>query len=168
MSSYLHTSRSMSAVAFELLPNSEILSGLILLKAFKLSFVSVGWWIVKEYTLFLIQGPVYNSLLELLLPCQSHCVHIHVAMSSSFIQGVRVSGAQRYAIKVVLSGETGPWLWHFSQPLQSGRQAGREVGCCCHQGGRHQDQMLRYCQSKILSSQQCGILIVNLNQERTS
>lgn len=89
MSSCLHTSRSMPAVAFELLPNNHILSGLILLKAFRSSSVSVSWWIVKECALSLIQGPLYNSLLEPLLACQSHCVHIHVAMSSSFIQTVR-------------------------------------------------------------------------------
>lgn len=44
---------------------------------------------VKECVLFLIQRPLYNTLLELFLACQSRCVHNHVAMSRSFIWSVR-------------------------------------------------------------------------------
>lgn len=102
----------------------KFLSGLILLKAFKSSSLSVGWWIVKECALFLVQGRLHYSLLELLLACQSHCVHIHVAMSSSFIQGVRGSSDTLLELRYLVEPGHGCDTFH-SLFSQAGRRAGR-------------------------------------------
>lgn len=86
----------------------------------------------RECALFLIQVFLYNSLLELLLAC-----HIHVAMSTSFIKGVRDFHNQ--LLKLCYLMESGHEFDSFHSLLS---QAEREMACCCHQGGRHQDKRL--------------------------
>lgn len=95
MSSCLHTSRSMPAVAFELLPNDQILSSLILLKAVRLSSVSASWWIVKECALFVFQGPLYN-----IMPPWCFCLLVRAILFTFMLPcqvlSFRVSGASAF------------------------------------------------------------------------
>lgn len=102
-----------------LLPDMQILSGQILLRAFRLSCVSLGWRMcITSYSGATVEFPA-GAVACLSKPLCSHsCCHVKF-----FHWGCQ--GLQRSKINVVLSGGTGPWMWHFSQPLLSGRQAGR-------------------------------------------
>ncbi len=107
--------------------------------------VSVGWWIVKECALNLIQGPLYNSLLELLLACQSHCVHIHVDMSTSFIQGVRSFSDPLLKLCYLVEPGHGCDSFH-SLFSQADRQGG---GLLLSPRRKTTDQSLRWCEPLI-------------------
>lgn len=128
-------------------------------EAIRSSSVSVGWWIVKE--LPLIQGPLYNSLLELLLACQSPCVHIHVAMSSSFIQVVR--GFSDPLLKLCYLAEAAMDVTVFI--ASSVKQTGREVGFLLSPRKKDIGPKAEVMWSPD-PSPHCGILLRKVKQER--